>query len=202
MKIIDVFRNRLIIFLIQTLILNLFVFYFGYHINLSFNILTTFEQKVIIQFFANYTLFDVLPRLLFIYIIWISVSLIPIFIYNDFKKSYTMNLLTYFFPNFFVYVLLFRYSHDFFSANFLFHFINTILLGIMIVIISIGLSFIIKKILKAKVQHQIENLQNIASAGKVICPKCGVEFESIPKFCYNCNTDLTIKIEDKKGKEG
>lgn len=200
MKIINVFRNRLVLFLIQTLILNLFVFYFGYHINLTFNVSTTVEEKVIVQFFANYTLF-VLPSLFFIYIIWISVSLIPIFIYNDFKKSYTMNLLTFFFPNFFVYVFLFRYSHAYFSSNFLFHFINTIMLGIVIIILSIGLSFLITKIIKANVRHRIENLRDIATAGKIICPKCGVEFESIPKFCYNCNTDLTIKIEDKKGKE-
>jgi len=201
MKIIEVFRNRLVLFSIQTLILNLIVFFFGYHINLSFDIETIPEQKVLIQFFANYTLFDILPGLFFIHLIWISVSLIPIFIYSDFKKSYSMNLLTFFFPNFFLYVFLSKHSPVYFNSHFPFHFMHTILLGIEIIILSIGLSFIIKKILRSKIEQRMEDLHDIASAGKLTCPKCGVEFESFPKFCYNCNTDLTMTIEDKMGKE-
>jgi hypothetical protein len=198
MKIIDIFRYRLILYLIQTLILNLFVFYSGYYINLSFDIETTAQQKLIIQFLANYTLFDILPNMYFIYGIWILVSLIPIFIYNDFKKTYSMNLLTFFFPNFFLYVFLSQYSSAYFSSYFLFHFGHTILLGIVIIIISISFSLFIKKILKSRSEQNRGDLEDIVGAGKIICPKCGVEFDSIPKFCYNCNTNLTMNNENKK----
>jgi hypothetical protein len=187
--------------MIQTLILNLIVFCFSYQINLSFHIDTTFEQELILQFLANYTLFDELSGLVFIYLIWIIVSLIPIFVYIDIKKSYSMNLLTFCFPNFFLYVFLSRYSPDYFNSHFLFHFINTILLGVVIIFLSIGLSFIIKKILDSKTGQRIEDLEDIASLSKITCPKCGVEFESIPKYCYNCNTDLKFNLEKKVDKE-
>ena len=201
MKLYEVFRNRFVLFVIQTLILNLIVFYFGYKINLNFDIGITVEQIAIIQFLANYILFDILPGLFFIYLIWILVSLIPIFIYNDFKKSYSMNLITFFFPNFFLYVFLSRYSPIYFDSHFPFHFMHTILLGIVIVGLSIGLSLVKKKILKFKFIAKIEDLQIIANQSKISCPKCGIKFSSLPKFCYNCNTDLTEIIEDRTGKK-
>ncbi|MFX1419037.1 MAG: hypothetical protein ACFE9N_08980, partial [Promethearchaeota archaeon] len=106
MKTIDVLRNRLILFTIQTLILNLVVFYFGYQVNLNYDLGIAIEQKAIIQFLANYILFNIWPGLFFIYLIWILTSFIPIIIYNNFKKAYSMNLITFFFPNFFLYVFL------------------------------------------------------------------------------------------------
>ncbi|MFX1437310.1 MAG: hypothetical protein ACFFAA_09015 [Promethearchaeota archaeon] len=112
-----------------------------------------------------------------------------------------MNLLTFFFPNFLLYVFLSRYAKGYFDSFFVFHLIHTILLGIVLIFLSIVLSFIIKKILKSKVVQRIEDLHEIVKAGKIICPKCGIEFESIPKICYNCNTNLIIKIEDKKSEE-
>jgi len=78
---------------------------------------------------------------------------------------------------------------------------HTILLGIVIICLSIGLSLVLKKILKSKIKIQIEDLNSIANESKITCPKCGTEFNSLPEFCYNCNTDLTGIIEDKKGKE-
>ena len=176
MKTIEIFRKRLVLFIIQTLILNLIVFYFGYHVSLSFEIWATTEQKAIIQFLANYILFDILPGLFFIYLIWILVSLIPIFIYFDIKKSYSMNLITFCFPNFFLYIFLWRYSQGYFDSHFFFHFMHTILLGIVIICLSIGLSLVIKKILKSKLRPQIEDLHSIANESKIICPKCGTEF--------------------------
>jgi len=161
----------------------------------------TGEHQAIIQFLANYILFDNLSGLLFIYVIWILVSLIPIFIFNNFQKAYSMNLLTFFFPNFFLYVFLSRYSPEYFNSNFQFHFLHTILLGIVIVGISILLSLLLKKIKKLKIELQIEDLHAIASRSKSLCPYCGTKFESIPKFCYVCNADLTILIDDKSEKE-
>jgi len=198
MNLIEVFRNRLVLIIIQTLILNLIILFFGYKFNLNFDVGIEFEQSVIIQFLANYVFFDTLHGLFFIYIIWLLVSLIPIFIYNNFKKSYSTNLLTFFFPNFFLYVFLSRYSPFYFNSNFPFHFMHTILLGMILIFFSIGLSLVIKKILKSKIKDQIEELHIIASKSKTVCPKCGVEFDSLPKFCYNCNAEIK-EIEDKTG---
>lgn len=201
MKIIDFFRTRIILFLIQILLLSLLIYSFAYNFNINFDVDTSKEQEVIIQFLANYILFDDLSSLRFTYISWILVSLIPIFIYNNFKKAYSMNLITFFFPNFFLYVFLWRHSRVYFDSNFQFHFLHTILLGILIVGLSIGLSLLLKKMKKYRVETQIEDLYDIASSNKIICPNCGIEFQSIPQFCYNCNTDLKIGTEDQGEKE-
>lgn len=196
MKIIEVIRIRIVIFIIQILILSLFIFYMGYESNINFDPDTLKEQEIIIQFLANYVLFNDTFGLWFIYLIWIIVSLIPIFIYYDFKKAYSMNLLTFFFPNFFVYAFLRHYSRKYLDSYFPFHFLHTILLGLLIIIISIGLSLFLKKVSKLMIKTQVEDLYAIASTNKSICPNCGTEFNSIPQFCYNCNAKLIRGIED------
>ena len=196
MKIIEVFRIKIIIFIIQILILSLFIFLMGHEYHISFDDNTLEEQVVILQLLANYILFEELSDLFFIYIIWIIVSLIPILIYNDFKKAYSMNLLTYFFPNFFLYVFLKRHSPEYFDLYIQIHILNIILLGIVIVTFSIGLSLIIKKIKKSIIKTQIADLISIARNITTTCPHCKTKFESIPKYCYNCNAELTIKIEE------
>ena len=193
MKILEFFRIRIVIFAIQFLILSLFIFIQRYNINLEFDAGIIKERELIIQFLANYVLFDKVSGLLFVYIIWFTVSLIPIFVYVDFKKAYSMNLLAFFFLNFFLYVFLSRYSSEYFNSNFQFHFVNTILLGIFIVGISITLSIILQKITKSIKKSQSADLEAIARSISTKCPQCGTEFNSRPKICYNCNTDLTIK---------
>jgi hypothetical protein len=197
MKIIALFRSRLIVFLIQILLLSFFIYSLGYIFNINFDVGILVERKVIIQFLANYVLFDDLSGLCFLYICWILISIIPIIIYNNFKKAYSMNLMTFFFPNFFLYVFLWRYSREYFNLNFQFHFLQTILLGIVIVGFSIGISLVLKKITKVKLKSQIEDLSTIVSLTQSTCPKCGTKFNSIPRFCYKCNTDLSILIEEK-----
>ena len=201
MKIIDVFRSRIILFMIQILLLTLFIYVIGYQNEISLDVGISIEREKIIQILANYTLFDNLFGLFFLYTSWILVSLIPIFIYNNFKRAYSMNLTTFFFPNFFLYVFLWRYSRDYFDSNFQFHFLHTILLGIVLVGISIGFSLILNKVIQFKTEIQMEDLSTIASTSKVVCPNCGIEFESIPKFCYNCNSNLTLISKDKNGEE-
>jgi hypothetical protein len=111
-----------------------------------------------------------------------------------------MNLITFFFPNFFFYVFLFNYYQPYFNAYFLGLFLRTLALGVTIVLYSIGVSLILKKVLSSRFDKQTTNIGEIVSSGKIICPKCGEEFESIPKLCYNCNTDLTVKNQNKNGK--
>ncbi len=201
MKLIDFFRSRIILFLIQILLLSLLIYSFNYKFNIIFDIGILKEREVIIQFLANYVLFDDLSGLYFTFISWILVSLIPIFVYNNFKKAYSMNLMTFFFPNFFLYVFLWNYSPYYFDSKFPFHFLHTILLGVLLISFSIGLSLLLKKMMKSKMETQIEDLHDIANQNRIICPNCGTEFNSIPRFCYNCNTNLTIRTNGQDRNE-
>jgi len=199
MKIIDFFRSKIILFIIQILILSLFIFYFGYQFNIIFDIDASSAQKRITQFIANYVLFNDLSGLFFMYFIWILVSIIPIFLYNDFKKAYSMNMMTFFFPNFFTYIFLYRYSKDYFNSKFSFHLLHSILLILLIIMVSIGISLTLKKITKVKIEEQIEDLNVIINNIKSKCPNCGTEFNSTPIYCYNCNNKLILKSEENVG---
>ncbi len=204
MKIIDVFRIRIVVFLIQISILILLIHLFEYKHDLNLLLFpqpsdTTEEQIAIIEWLSNYTLYEDWSDLFFIYTIWLLISIIPILIYKNYKQAYSMNFLTFFFPNFFLYAFLRNYYRSYFNTNFLSLFMKTIILGVTIILFSIGLSLGIKKIMKTKIDTQIADLEAIARSITTICPNCGTEFASIPKFCYNCNLDLTIKTEDKNG---
>ena len=62
MKIIDFFRSRLVLFFTQILLLSLFIYSIGYEFNIDFDTGVSKAQEVIIQFIANYILFDNLER--------------------------------------------------------------------------------------------------------------------------------------------
>ncbi|MFX0005260.1 MAG: hypothetical protein ACFFA7_01900 [Promethearchaeota archaeon] len=205
MKIIEIIRSRIVLFIIQISILFLIIQLLGYKFDLNLLSIhrpdnTTDVQIGIIEWLVTYLMYQELTELIFIFIIWILISTIPIIIYNNYRKAYSMNLMTFFFPNFFFYVFLFNYYQPYFSIYFLALFIKTVMLGTTIILYSIGLSLILKKILDFRGEKKGIDLSEIASSGKLICPKCGVEFESIPKVCYNCNTDLTVKSENTVGK--
>ncbi len=196
MKVIDFFRSKIILFCIQILFLSLLIFYFRYFITINFDITVTIPQKGIIQFVANYVLFNNSSGMIFIYVIWIIVSFIPDFLYINFKKAYSMNLMTFFFPNFFVYTFLYQHSVNYFNLNFQFHFLHTILIGLLITAISLLISNILKKMKKVKIVDHLEDLQIVAKQIRSKCPKCATEFDSTPIFCYNCNTKLILKPEE------
>ncbi len=205
MKIIEIIRSRIILFIVQisTLILIIQLLAYKFDLNLSLippPINTTEVQIGIIEWLVNYIMYEGLVDLFLIFAIWLLLSTIPIFIYNNYRKAYSLNLITFFFPNFFFYVFLFNYYQPYFNVYFLGLFLKTLLLGMTIVIYSIGLSLILKKIASSRFEKQSIDFSEIASSRKVVCPKCGVEFESIPKLCYNCNTDLTVKNENTHGK--
>ncbi len=197
MKLIDILRKRIIIFIIQILLLNVLVFIIGNEYTIDFNEETSKTQELIIQFLANFTIFDTIQGFYFIYISWLLISLIPIFLFNNFKKASSMNLLTFFFPCFFFYVFLKRYAKIFFDSNFYRLIGQTIILGIFIIGFSICLSLLLKKLIKSDIESQREDLLILARNNKSECPHCGTIFDSIPNFCYNCNADLTMPINNE-----
>jgi len=186
-------KSKVTIFLTQILILTVLILIFSYNYSVNFDASASLEQQVIIQVLANYIMFDGLINLMFIYILWIIVALIPIFIFSDYKKAYSMNLTTFFFPNFFFYVFLARHSPIYYNSNFPFIFPRTIVLGIFLVIFSLGLTFIIRNIRKSKRLLPDENLKLIEREIKYTCSKCGTEFNSLPKYCYNCLNEITAE---------
>jgi hypothetical protein len=131
--------------------------------------------------------------ILFIYFSWFIVCLIPILSFNDYKKAYSLNLTTFFFPNYFFYIFLFRYSPNYYHSNFQIFITQTIIQGIFIVLYSIGLSLFLMKIRKLSNKTQLENLRIIEEKNTTTCPNCGTQFNSIPQYCYNCLKELTTE---------
>jgi hypothetical protein len=203
MKIKNLIRSKLVLFCIQIFLLIIFVNFFNYEFQIEFELSSdprAYEQQIIIRFLANILMYNNNFGFVYIYITWIAVSLIPIFIFKDFKKAYSMNLTTFFFPNFFFYVFYWRYSETYFTAQFPTFIIRTIILGLTIVILSIALSLILKIILSFKRNTKTDNLEQIESLTRMQCPKCGTQFDSIPKYCFNCNNLLTNDLGEKIGK--
>ncbi len=185
-------KIKVVNFILQIVILSLFIYVFDYKFKINFDNEISKERQDIIQFLANHIIFDIndLTGVYFIYISWIIVSLIPIINFDDYKTSYSMNLYTFFFPNFFFYVFLYRYSPNYFHAHFSTLITQTIILGILIVVFSIGISYILNKTIRHKSKAQFEDFKKIVEKIKYKCPNCGTEFNSIPKFCYTCNFQL------------
>jgi len=197
MKIETLFKSKLMVFCIQILILLISSVLFNYRIHIDFDLSTdprAGEQQFIIQFLANIILYNTTFGFLYINFTWIIVSLLPILIFNDFRKAYSMNLTTFFFPNFFFYVFYWRYSITSFSSVFPTFLIETIALAITILIISIGLSLILKLIGNLKFDEKKENIMEIELKNRSECPQCGTKFDSKPKYCYNCNCHLNEEL--------
>ncbi|MHA1292421.1 MAG: hypothetical protein ACTSQJ_07120 [Promethearchaeota archaeon] len=188
------FKSKLGIFTIQILSLSLLIFLFNYKFKIDFDDGILKERKIIIQFLANYVCFSDLNGFLFLYSSWLLISFIPIIIYKEPKKAYSMNLTTFFFPNFFFYVFLFKYSPNYYNSTFHLYFNQTLFLGVIIVIYSLLLSIFFKKIMQLKITSQREDLEQIAKENRIVCPHCGIEFNSIPKYCYNCSKKIKEEI--------
>jgi hypothetical protein len=188
------FKSKLMIFGIQIIILMISNAIFNYRIQIDFDLSAdprAGEQQFIIQFLANIILYNTTFGFLYINITWVIVSLLPILIFNNFRKAYSMNLTTFFFPNFFFYVFYWRYSKTSFNSIFPTFLVETIALAITLVIISIVLSLLLKLIRNEEMK---EDITNIELKNRSECPQCGAKFESKPKYCYNCNTYLREEL--------
>jgi len=190
-------RSKIVIFLVQFIILTLFIYGFNYTFQIDFDASISEERKMVIQFLANFIQFDDLYSFFFINGIWILISFIPILFLREIRSTTIANLKLVFFLNFFFYVFLFRYSPIFFDTTFWTLFLNTIITSIFIIVISVIFSFILKKLMEPKEEEQLADLETLVNTTKIKCPKCGAEYNSVPKYCYKCSTELTL---DKSGK--
>ena len=188
----SILRIKVVNFIIQITVLSLFIYIFDYKFKIKFDSIISKERQDIIQFLANYVIFDRndLIGIYFMFISWIIVSLIPVINFEDYKAVYSMNLYTFFFPNFFFYVFLYRYSPNYFHSQFFTLFIQTIILGVFIILFSIGISILLNKTIRHKSKAQFEDFKKIVEKIKYKCPNCGTEFNSIPKYCYSCLKEL------------
>lgn len=195
MKISSFFKKKTVSFILQFILLTLIIYIFNYSFPIEFASDIEIEQRIIIQFFANYVLFRAVNGIIFMYLAWLLVSLIPILIHKEFKKAYSSNILTFFVLNFFVYVFLFnkdmRVTSDFFISNFIPLLWNSIILGIIIITYSFLISFFLKKLKSIQLKKIASDLP-FDDQPLIVCPKCGTEFDSIPLYCYNCNSKLTV----------
>jgi len=197
MKIKTIFKSKLMVFCIQILILLISSVIFNYRIQIDFDLSTdprAGEQQFIIQFLANIILYNTTFGFLYINITWVIVSLLPILIFNNYRKAYSMNLTTFFFPNFFFYVFYWRYSITSFSSVLPTFLVETIALAITILIFSIGLSLIFKLIRNFENDENKVNITEIELKNRSECPQCGTKFDSKPKYCYNCNSHLIEEL--------
>lgn len=197
MKIKTIFKSKLMVFCIQILILLISSVIFNYRIQIDFDLSTdprAGEQQFIIQFLANIILYNTTFGFLYINITWVIVSLLPILIFNNYRKAYSMNLTTFFFPNFFFYVFYWRYSITSFSSVLPTFLVETIALAITILIFSIGLSLLFKLIRNFENDENKVNITEIELKNRSECPQCGTKFDSKPKYCYNCNSHLIEEL--------
>ncbi|TFG08338.1 MAG: hypothetical protein EU539_02575 [Promethearchaeota archaeon] len=156
------------------------------------------ERRMIIQFLANYIMYDSnnLMKVIFIYISWMVICLIPILNFNNYKQAYSMNLYTFFFPNFFFYVFLYRYSPNYFDLNLYVLGIKTFILGLLIITFSIGLSILLSKTVRKRGQSQLENFKKLIEKHEYKCPYCGTNMNSISVYCYNCLKKLELDNDE------
>ena len=195
MKISSFFKKKSISFAIQFFLLTFMIFLFNYSFMIEFDPNIEIEQRVIIQFLANYVLFRDIDGIIFMYVAWLIVSLLPILINQDCKKACSTNFLTFFVLNFFVYVFLFnedlRVTSDFFASNFVPLLWNSIILGIVILIYSFLISMVLKKLSSSHLEKKSSDLL-LSDKPLMTCPNCGMEFDSIPLYCFKCNSKLTM----------
>lgn len=185
-KIRKILQKKIVLFLIQFIILSVVIFSSGYYFVISFDSGITIERQIIIQFLANYVMFGSFFQFFFLGCTWLIIILIPIFLLNNYRKSATMNLATFFFPNFFFYVFLSRYSINYYNSNMPILLFKTILLGVIIVLVSLSGTFILKRIVRTDKSLGYRDLDQKNYKIEYKCVKCGTEFKSLPKYCYNC----------------
>ncbi len=186
----NVYKSKIGIFVIQVVLLTVFIWIFNYSIPINFDPGILYEREVIIQFIGNYVIADTFMHGLLLFVVWFIVSLFPVVIYRESKRAMFANLKLMFFPNFFFYLFYHRYSPTFFSSTWGRFLLPFLLLGGCILMISVLFPTIYHKLTATKPEVKREELRKLAQKSRSRCPKCGAEFDSKPTFCYKCSTRL------------
>lgn len=191
-----ILRSKLVIFSVQFVLLSLFIYTSNYSFQINFDPTITPERQVIIQFLGNYIFYKDISTLLFLAGIWIGISLIPILVFKDPRTATSANIKILFFLNFFFFVFLYRYSSSYFNKELWNLFLKAFILAGIVIIFSVVLSYGIKKLIQPKEETHIENLKKITKLTTSTCPNCGAKFQSNPKYCYKCLTELSKSKEN------
>jgi hypothetical protein len=199
MKLAQVYKSKLALFCVQFLILTILIGLFQYKFYIEFESNILEERRFTIQFLANYIMYKLDMSLLFLYLIWILATLIPVIILRDVKKVIVMNLITFFLPNFFFYIFLSKYSPVYYENFGLSLLLRTLVLGLVIILLSFLITLILKFMLNLKKEVKIVDVTFIEEKTKSMCPYCGTKFNSIPIYCYKCNKKLIPDLEDNNG---
>lgn len=195
-----IIKSKIGIFILQVILLSLFIFGFDYSFPIAFDAGITPKRELIIQFLGNYILIDNYIDALFLYGVWALVSLLPVVILNDSRRALGANLKLLFFPNFFFYLFLSRYSPNYFNSNWLFLLLPFLLFAITIIILTVIIPKLYNKLKATSHEAQMHELRKIAEENRKKCPNCGAEFDSSPLFCYKCSTRLN-PLENNNQKE-
>jgi len=193
-----IIKSKIGIFILQVIILSLFIFGFDYSFPIAFDSGITPERELIIQFLGNYILIDSYIDMLFLYGVWTLITLIPILILNDSRRALGANLKVLFFPNFFFYLFLSRYSPNYFNSNWLILLIPFLIFAITIIFLSVLVPKLYNQLKPTNHEVKMHQLRKIAEENRQKCPNCGEEFESSPIFCYKCSTRLKPQSETAK----
>jgi len=110
-----------------------------------------------------------------------------------------MNTITFFFPNFFFYIFISKYSPLYFEHYGTFLFLKTLLLGLVIILFSFLLALFLKFIKNFRKDVIMKDISIIEKQTKSKCPYCGTEFNSIPIYCYKCSKQLIPDLGDNNG---
>ncbi|MFX1239219.1 MAG: hypothetical protein ACFFAS_13050 [Promethearchaeota archaeon] len=188
----EIIQSKIVILLFQLAFLSAFIYGFGHSFSIQFDEGIDDIQIMVIQYLANLIMCEGTVEFIFMYYAWTVVLLIAAFILRSTRKTFFTNLTIFFILNFFFYIYLSRHSPNFYGQNSQGMITQTIFLSIYIAVISIFSSQVIKMLFKSK-EEPLLDIQQIEYKDKYVCPHCGVEFGSLPQYCYNCLEKLDIK---------
>jgi uncharacterized membrane protein (DUF485 family) len=189
-------KSKIGIFTIQVLILSFFILCFDYSFPIAFDSGITYERAIIIQFLGNYILVDTPIDAIFLFGIWTLAAMVPVGLLKNSRRAIGANLKLFFFPNFFFYLFLSRYSPKYFNSRWVILFMPFLIFAIILIIASWVIPQIRQKLETTESETRLRELRKVAEDNRTKCPNCGEKFDSSPTYCYQCSTRL-IPEENK-----
>lgn len=193
-------KSKIGIFTIQVLILSFFILCFDYSFPIAFDSSITYERAIIIQFLGNYILVDTPIDAVFLYGVWTLAAMIPVVLLANSRRALGANLKLLFFPNFFFYLFLSRFSPNYFNSMWFILFIPFLIFAIILIVASWVIPWIYQKLETTESETRLRELRKVVEDNRAKCPNCGEEFDSTPTYCYKCSTRL-IPEENRDSRE-